>query len=373
MKKFKFLSVAAALLAASVMVSCTSSDDPVVKPVITGMNTGEIVYKVTVKSNVETKFTFNGVTKTGTTAEFDVNASDYKAALEAKAEPVDAAYSLGEKKAKVAFSTEKQTALVEFNFVKPSTETKTQAEMIAGATVGNSAANQKAAGVDVAIAVPEGTVITGNTTDPFSITAYKMPASLESTEIKKNETKTVDIYTFDCNPDGAKFDTDIVIKVNLGKEAAGLVVAVDDVDYTVGNDGFVSIKASHFSNLILAMKAAATDFSNGSQLIYEKNIDVVAGKNEFAYTKKTGIETSATGVLLQYLTTLCGDLQTKDEEEKGSFESSAAGKASLKVEQEYTDYTFKSGSVNFKARVWAEVKATVTPSDGEAHSGGSAQ
>ena len=76
MKKFKFLSVAAALLAASVMVSCTSSDDPVVKPVITGMNTGEIVYKVTVKSNVETKFTFNGVTKTGTTAEFDVKASD---------------------------------------------------------------------------------------------------------------------------------------------------------------------------------------------------------------------------------------------------------------------------------------------------------
>ena len=78
MKKFKFLSAMAALLVAGAMVSCTSSDDPVIKPIVTGLTTGEITYKVTVTSNVETKFTFNGETKTGKTAEFEVNASNYK-------------------------------------------------------------------------------------------------------------------------------------------------------------------------------------------------------------------------------------------------------------------------------------------------------
>lgn len=370
MKKFKFLSAMAALLVAGAMVSCTSSDDPVIKPIVTGLTTGEITYKVTVTSNVETKFTFNGETKTGKTAEFEVNASNYKAALTAKAEPVDPAYSLGEKNAKVAFSTEKQTALVEFNFVKPSTEKKSQAEMIAGATVANDAENQKAAGVPVTISVPEGTVITGNTTDPFSVTAYQVPASQETAEIKKNQAVSADIYTFDCKPDGAVFDKELTLKVNLGKEAAGLMVAVNDVNYIVDNDGFVEIKAKHFSTITITILGKIVSFTDGKKTISSNSIDLNAGENVFSYKMNKGIETSETGVGLIYLSSVFGDVHMDVVEETGSFNSTAAGKATLTVEQKYIDVTVQSNTRTFSARVWGEVVAMITPTDGPSHSGG---
>ena len=373
MKKFKFLSAMAALLVAGAMVSCTSSDDPVIKPIISGLTTGEITYKVTVTSNVETKFTFNGETKTGKTAEFEVNASNYTAALTAKAEPVDPAYSLGEKNAKVAFSTEKQTALVEFNFVKPSTETKSQAEMKAGATVANDAENQEAAGVPVTISVPEGTVITGNTTDPFSVTAYQVPASQETAEIKKNQAVSADIYTFDCKPDGAAFDKDLTLKVNLGKEAAGLMVAVNDVNYIVDNDGFVEFKAKHFSTITITIFGKIVSFTDGKKTISSNSIDLKAGENVFSYTMNKGIETSETGVGLFILSSVFGDVHMDVVEETGSFNSTAAGTATLTVEQKYIDVTVQSNTRTFSARVWGEVVATVTPADGPSHSGGAAE
>ena len=370
MKKFKFLSAMAALLVAGAMVSCTSSDDPVIKPIISGLTTGEITYKVTVTSNVETKFTFNGETKTGKTAEFEVNASNYKAALTAKAEPVDPAYSLGEKNAKVAFSTEKQTALVEFNFVKPSTEKKSQAEMTAGGTVANDAENQKATGVDVAVSVPEGTVITGNTTDPFSVTAYQEPASQETAEIKKNQAVSADIYTFDCKPDGAVFDKELTLKVNLGKEAAGLEVAVNGVNYIVDNDGFVEFKAKHFSTYTITILGKIVTLTESTKLLSSSDIDLKAGDNEFTYTMNKGIVTSAKGAALKFLTSFLGNVQEEVVEETGSFNSTAAGKATLKIEQKYLDVTVQSNKKTFSARVWGEVVATVTPAEGEAHSGG---
>ena len=373
MKKFKFLSAMAALLVAGAMVSCTSSDDPVIKPIISGLTTGEITYKVTVTSNVETKFTFNGETKTGKTAEFEVNASNYKAALTAKAEPVDPAYSLGEKNAKVAFSTEKQTALVEFNFVKPSTEKKSQAEMTAGGTVANDAENQKAAGVDVAVSVPEGTVITGNTTDPFSVTAYQEPASQETAEIKKNQAVSADIYTFDCKPDGAVFDKELTLKANLGKEAAGLMVAVNGVNYIVDNDGFVEFKAKHFSTYTITILGKIVTFTEGKKQISSKSIDLTAGENEFTYEMNQGMVTSETGVALQFLTSIFGNIQEKVVEMTGSFNSTAAGTATLTIEQEYLDVTVQSNTKTFSARVWGEAVATVTPADGPSHSGGAAE
>ena len=373
MKKFKFLSAMAALLVAGAMVSCTSSDDPVIKPIISGLTTGEITYKVTVSSNVETKFTFNGETKTGKTAEFEVNASNYKAALTAKAEPVDPAYSLGEKNAKVAFSTEKQTALVEFNFVKPSTEKKSQAEMTAGGTVANDAENQKATGVDVAVSVPEGTVITGNTTDPFSVTAYQEPASQETAEIKKNQAVSADIYTFDCKPDGAVFDKELTLKANLGKEAAGLMVAVNGVNYIVDNDGFVEFKAKHFSTYTITILGRVVSFTPGKKQISSSTLELKAGENEFKYNMYQGIETSETGAALYLLASILGNPQMEVVEGTGSFNSTAAGTATLTIEQEYLDVTVQSNTKTFSAKVWGEAVATVTPADGGSHSGGAAE
>jgi hypothetical protein len=373
MKKFKFLSAMAALLVAGAMVSCTSSDDPVIKPIISGLTTGEITYKVTVTSNVETKFTFNGETKTGKTAEFEVNASNYKAALTAKAEPVDPAYSLGEKNAKVAFSTEKQTALVEFNFVKPSTEKKSQAEMTAGGTVANDAENQKASGINVTISAPEGTVITGNTTDPFSVTAYQLPASQETAEIKKNQAVSADIYTFDCKPDGAVFDKELTLKANLGKEAAGMQVAVNGVPYIVDNDGFVEFKAKHFSTYTLTILGTVVTYTPGKKQISSSTIELKTGENEFKYNMYQGMETSETGAPLSLLVSILGEPQVEVVEGTGSFNSTAAGTATLTIEQEYLDVTVQSNTETCSARVWGEAVATVTPADGRSHSGGAAE
>jgi hypothetical protein len=372
MKKFKFLSVVATMLVAGAMVSCTSSDDPVIKPVVSGLSTG-LTYKVTVTSNVETKFTFNGETKTGKTAEFEVNASNYKAALTAKAEPVDPAYSLGEKNAKVAFSTEKQTALVEFNFVKPSTEKKSQAEMTAGGTVANDAENQKASGINVTISAPEGTVITGNTTDPFSVTAYQLPASQETAEIKKNQAVSADIYTFDCKPDGAVFDKELTLKANLGKEAAGMQVAVNGVPYIVDNDGFVEFKAKHFSTYTLTILGTVVTYTPGKKQISSSTIELKTGENEFKYNMYQGMETSETGAPLSLLVSILGEPQVEVVEGTGSFNSTAAGTATLTIEQEYLDVTVQSNTETCSARVWGEAVATVTPADGRSHSGGAAE
>jgi hypothetical protein len=273
----------------------------------------------------------------------------------------------------VAFSTEKQTALVEFNFVKPSTEKKSQAEMTAGGTVANDAENQKASGINVTISAPEGTVITGNTTDPFSVTAYQLPASQETAEIKKNQAVSADIYTFDCKPDGAVFDKELTLKANLGKEAAGMQVAVNGVPYIVDNDGFVEFKAKHFSTYTLTILGTVVTYTPGKKQISSSTIELKTGENEFKYNMYQGMETSETGAPLSLLVSILGEPQVEVVEGTGSFNSTAAGTATLTIEQEYLDVTVQSNTETCSARVWGEAVATVTPADGRSHSGGAAE
>ena len=331
MGKIKFLGLLAALFAVSIsLTSCNRSDDPVGKDKVTDIKTPKS--SVLATSNVSAKYSIDAAATSdfaadGKKAIFrDIESSSVKITAEYTGADADK-YVNAKQTATVNFSSKPYGVPIDFVFVEKSVPVA-QAVAIGGAPV----VNKDQAVTVASITVPEGTKVSGST-EGFAITAYKTPANTLA-DIAKGDKVKAGGYVLSCQPDGAKFDKPVTLKVFVGKGLAGLPLTLESgnesVEGKVDADGTVSFKVSHFSDWILKLPlktlSEPTSFSDLIPPI--QTINAVSGENKFSYTKKIGIDVDLVQGNAKAFQFICDVLQSI----YGDFNSSLTEEASFTVD-----------------------------------------
>ena len=374
MRKIKVLFSITALLAVSLLcTSCWRADNNSHRT-----ETTELVipttYELTVTSNVEAKIEVGGQTaKTGTIATFsDLTAKSVKVTVTA----TDATYSVPANKQEITveFSDEKTTAVVDFTFAKES-EVQVPQAVAKGSVVTNDAANASDFG-KVEISVPANVTITGNTTDPFSVVAFKSTEDIVEKETTEGTYMEIPTITLKCEPDGAQFSPELPIKAYIGAEAAGMEIIVDGKGHIIDDEGYVNVEAKHFSLSKLPMGSTAKVVA---VLHYPTTINkyISTGNNTIQYKEKSGFEVlnaKPTGIVLSVLKSVYGS-PVKETVKTAKYTSNASGEGTYNFKQPYTDHKFTSGKRTFEVRVYQPMTVSVTaPVHIEpVHSGGAGQ
>lgn len=331
MGKIKFLGLLAALFAVSIsLTSCNRSDDPVGKDKVTDIKTPKS--SVLATSNVSAKYSIDAAATSdfaadGKKAIFrDIESSSVKITAEYTGADADK-YVNAKQTATVNFSSKPYGVPIDFVFVEKSVPVA-QAVAIGGAPV----VNKDQAVTVASITVPEGTKVSGST-EGFAITAYKTPANILA-DIAKGDKVKAGGYVLSCQPDGAKFDKPVTLKVFVGKGLAGLPLTLESgnesVEGKVDADGTVSFKVSHFSDWILKLPlktlSEPTSFSDLIPPI--QTINAVSGENKFSYTKKIGFDVDLVQGNAKAFQFICDVLQSI----YGDFNSSLTEEASFTVD-----------------------------------------
>jgi hypothetical protein len=348
MGKIKFLGLLAALFAVSIsLTSCNRSDDPVGKDKVTDIKTPKS--SVLATSNVSAKYSIDAAATSdfaadGKKAIFrDIESSSVKITAEYTGADADK-YVNAKQTATVNFSSKPYGVPIDFVFVEKSVPVA-QAVAIGGAPV----VNKDQAVTVASITVPEGTTVSGST-EGFAITAYKTPANILA-DIAKGDKVKAGGYVLSCQPDGAKFDKPVTLKVFVGEGLAGLPLTLESgnesVEGKVDADGTVSFKVSHFSDWILKLPlktlSEPTSFSDLIPPI--QTINAVSGENKFSYTKKIGFDVDlvqgnakAFQFICDVLQSIYGDFNSSLTEE-ASFTVDGAGIANVSVFQNKSKVT----------------------------------
>lgn len=389
MRKVFLLSLSAAMLVVGLMfTSCRRSDDPVIyKATISNIRTSYSngVYFITLKSNVEATFTVGSQTKTGREVVFEV--TDPLVDVKAVVDGVE--YIASDLATQVASNAFKTHSTVKLNFFKPSDNAVPQNE-IKGKTLTNSTENQQAVGKALgigsfapSITFPNNLIISGNTTDPFSVTATVPAPILVEKFPEVGEKLDLPLLAFDFSPEGAIFNQDVPMSFNLGTDAAGMTLKLKDpntgeeMEEKVGKDGSFSYGFDHTPAYDVFMEVEAKNKEVGTASLFNKSIGIAAGNNSYNFTLNGGFQTEEQNLpeyIMDALTSIFGDpyYTTKV---TGSFDSDIPSDAKVDVKQSYIDYVLEVGGKQVHVKVWGPFVMEITPDNGrpykyDSHAGG---
>ena len=367
MKKFLFFLCAAAMLATMYSCCCEPTGNPVLSPVI--IDNSRILV---VTTNTPSDITYDGKTVTNaTTATFNDAAANGKLVINPKS-----GQYYGQESS-VAFN-DRNTLYMDVQLVKKPTITVSQADAKNGAQLTNDDENRTLSGADATLIIPANLVITGNTTDPFSITVYE-PAGVELESVGVGKELKADVLGIRCTPDGAKFSEPVTVLLGMENSSGYDISCVyeDNRSETspftdLGNDKWQA-RFSHFSDWFNVMRCVVTEISRGEE-VYSNSSLVAFGKNTITFPYKAGAK--------ELTTTKCRLVTTFIKKKFGSyleiaknasFTSSEPGSAFWSVTQPYTDVTLTSRLKVFKVRIYGEPKFEFTKITGDdsGHSGGS--
>ena len=227
------------------------------------------------------------------------------------------------------------------------------------------------------LTVKAGTIISGNTTDPFTITTY-FPAEtiLESTN--ENDSVEANVLGIRCTPDGAVFSEPVSVTLTIPNSTGFDIVCRFSGDETeevpmedLRNDKWL-VMLSHFSDWYDYLQAVVIDVVP-NQEITTGTMMVKAGLNVVPFKVKSGaVETSDTqcDLVTVFLEKKYGAYYetTRD----ASFTSNADGMVNYRIVQSYYDVTLQSNERVFTARVYDDAIFEILNGQGtdEGHSGG---
>ena len=421
MKHFKFLTIAAAMFAVvASQSSCTRADDPV-QPESVDISVAPQKYSVTVTSTAEADFTIDVPATAVTSADKkSVVFTDIKTLNETiniTATLVNAEdYVTPSQTAQVMFESDgNNDKNIAFDFVKYSTETKTQEEVMNATT--DVEVNSNPAEFEGMLIIPAGTQATGNTTDPYSMTCYAPAPRVINLFPKKNnggKTRgddgdddgnygydddddshlgddegdeigdvTVDLVNVRCKPLGAKLDKPIVVKFKVGTSLAGetLILEYEDgeeQEAVVQSDGYVQFSVTYFA--LKKVKGKIKDLRRSSEakkakLTEETNVKIEPeGTYTVNYKKHLGllqVNPEKENATLTRFLKKCGE-EHKMMDESREISSETGCYADILIYQKYYKFTGKLGINKYTFRYWGNTGYNLTTrSLDSGHSGGS--
>ena len=361
MKKFSLMFATVALVAGGMLTaSCSDSDNESAKEVVVKGIVFDKEKTIQLTSNVDTKFTIGNVSKTGKVVEFEVegNSSTIKAEVE----------GCVPQEAKIDFFNNQNASAILIDMMKKSTNLVAQ-EDAKGNSVASDAANQKATGVVSAIEVPADVVITGNTTDPFAITAFvPAPDVIDIDDLKPGKEVRFTVLGFECNPDGALFDKPVTISATIpGIE--GFDIDVPGAKNLVREGDKISFMVEHFSYSFLQIVSKIRKVSMRSKQIHNVTLEAKNGSVDVPYRVFSGFEGNPTNWWKAFATSLFGSpLQQIKKNLKVIVEGT--GSVNVVIEQAILDVEFVSGSQSLTLSVMGETTTSAKGQPDQGHSAG---
>ena len=377
MKKISYLTIMAAWLVVGMLTtSCSDSDDSDNQAVVESVDGDK--YSIIASSNLDATFSIdvagvNAQTNVKKATFTDLTASTVT--VTAKYTGADAVdYVNATQTAKIKFSNKSMSAALNFTFVKKSKETKSQAE---AETAGATLTNDDKTIATATMTVDAGTTVTNGTKGDYSITVYKENiAIVDAKDIAVGKDLTSNIFTVNCQPDGAVFSQPVSLSLDYGTVLAGKTVTLvngsEEVTATVDAKGIATFKVNHFSDWVAILKASIVSEETNWVTTATFELNAVSGTNKFNYKKNVGAEHSLTGFWVPYVNDLLGGYKT-EVDEMGSFKASGSGTAKVTISQSKTTYTFNYQGSTFKASRWESVLINVEMnglSQKSFHSGG---
>jgi hypothetical protein len=418
MKQFKFLTIAAAMFAiVASLSSCFRSDDPV-QPESVDITVEHQKYSVTVTSTAEAEFSIDvpatAVTSADKKSVVFTDIKTFDTTINITATLVNAeGYVTPSQSAQVIFESDgNNDKNIAFDFVKLSTETKTQQEVMNATTDVEVSSNPTE--YESQLIIPAGTVATGNTTDPYSITCYApAPRVINLFPKKNNGSKTrgdgdddygyddddishlgddegdeigdvtVDLMDIYCTPHGAQFSKPIGINVNVDSDLEGETLILEDEngeeqEAVVQSDGSVQFKVNHFS--LKKVKAKIKHLRRGLRykpllLAQFNNVKIEAGcTHTVSYNKHLGLQQvnpkKKNATLTRFLKK-CGE-EHKMMDESREISSETGCYADISVYQNSYKYTGRFKNKKYTFRYWGNTGYNLrTRPLSSGHSGGS--
>jgi len=390
MKKTKFVSLVAAMFAASTLLSSCWCHEDSASTDITEIETGVVTYSIAVQSNVETKVQVGSSIQTIPAEGGEVvfkNLTDSKYTV--KTTVLAAGNFLPKETTKtmdVEFTEEKTSSVIVLNYVDADSKSKQKVTVPSSGIVATEIVVKNDAAAEVegtketipaTLTIPASTQLTDENNNPlsgdqtFSVVAYTLPIAQDEELPEETVTPAV---TLECQPDGVHFSNDVTLKAYIGEDAAGAIVVVNGKEYTVAADGYVSFTVDHFSSHEVGVKTKSTYTTETKTLVNQK-IDIIEGENEFTYERYFGWTSSAKlGFFFTWHTIMFGGEWSK-EPVVAKFDATSAGTGTINITQEIKHYIIKSGILTFYTDIYGAVTVTVIPDDGQgasSHSGGSA-
>ena len=366
MKKIAFLLCAAALL--GTMTSCHKSHDskPTVSPVVLDESRTLIV-----NVNTPCDITYGGVTyRNVTKAVFQRTVAQGKLTITPRSDQYYAQDAMD-----IDFY-DKLTLQVNVKLAKKPVGKVTQEDAKKGKPVVNDPDNQQLTGVKATFTLPDGTEITGNTTDPISITVFE-PAETVLEPVGMGDELEANVLVIRVEPTGARFSTPVPLIVTIRNSTGFDIVCVSPDGTTaqttdLGNDTW-QILLPYGTDWECFLKADVVEIVEGSETV-TGTTDIVAGENIVNYPVKAGgKETTNTNCPL-VTTFVDKEFGVYTETTKpATFTSDAAGSATWRVTQPYQDITLKSNNRTFVVRVYLEPTFEIVATSEDAqpgHSGG---
>jgi hypothetical protein len=262
--------------------------------------------------------------------------------------------------------------------------------------------------------IPAGTVATGNTTDPYSMTCYAPAPRVINLFPKKNNASktrgdgdddygyddddishleddegdeigdvTVDLMDIYCTPHGAQFSKPIGINVNVDSDLEGETLILEDEngeeqEAVVQSDGSVQFKVNHFS--LKKVKAKIKHLRRGLRykpllLAQFNNVKIEAGgTHTVSYNKHLGllqVNPKKKNATLTRFLKKCGE-EHKMMDESREISSETGCYADISVYQNSYKYTGRFKNKKYTFRYWGNTGYNLrTRPLSSGHSGGS--
>lgn len=365
----KILSLAAVFslglgMAMSLTACCHSDDDNGTKVVV--INPTSPINTLIVKANVPATFTLsNGTTKTGTEVTFNPT-TDGTVTISA-----DGRLS---KTIKYSF---KETEYEEYSVVlEPKSKEVSQAAAEAGTeSVNNDGANKEETGIAAEFLLNGLKNINTAVKNPYSITVYT-PATVE-TDIEEVEKKEVEIeepvVAIDCKPDGAQFESPIIVNLNVpGSKDLEITASYEGTDEEPKmdrNGDNIALHITHFSTWEISLKATASKVSETErEFVFSGD----ASKGTIDYNFDFGYESNINNAFIHKYLNKVVNVKKSSIKMTKSFEK-VKGTATLKLKQKVINYSFKSGNTTFTATDYGDITSELsveTDQDIKLHGGG---
>lgn len=433
MKQLKFITMAAAVFAIlASQSSCVRSDDPV-QPESVDLSAEPLQYSVTVTSTAEATFSIDVPATAVPSADkksvvfTDITTLDTPINITATLINAEG-YVIPSQTASVMFASDDNNDQdIAFDFVKRSTEIKTQQEVENATT--DIVINSNPADFETQLVIPAGTKATGNTVDPYSITCYAPAPKVidlnpaksglrtrsddvddddddgdddddedddddgddnDDSHIDDDEGEdvgdfTIDLMNMDCTPHGAQFSKSITLKVNVGEDLAGEDLTLEDEngeeqEAIVQSDGSVQFAVNHFSfkKLKKKIKKLKRKGIYHTKLKEEKNVLIQPGSShKVSYKKHQGLQQvnpkKKNKALTKFIKS-CKE-QHKRKSVYRKFSSKTGCYADILIYQKYYKYTGKFKKKKYTFRYWKETGYNLEKrplnSGQSGHSGGS--
>lgn len=309
---------------------------------------------INVQTNVHATISYHGIQKTGTNVTFEVDDS-------LSADSLIHISASGYLPQNIKPSYVLNNAMgVKTQLVKAPTNGITWEDILKGQLVVNNEVNQQESGVKTSVIVPTEGYAPEDLDEHYSVAVYS-PTQTIKEQIQLNDIIKLPIFSLYFTPHQARFEESATIKFEI-EQAEQFDLEIYDGNSVIpstieGNT--ITTKLNSLHNCQIRFIAEIIDVQEGFEET-TGSMNVFIGKTPIPYQHKIGFECSRPqhSIISNFLNNAFGTPAIMLSR-NAIYNAETSSRVDYTIRQPYTDYTFKSKSTIFTARVYKAVNVKI--------------